>query len=116
MATTKKDSDKYAALPIPVRRAIVKLGNDMNEARRRRRIPAALLAERCSISRTTLRKVERGDPGVSMGIYATVLFALGLHGRLAEIANPQDDQVGLDLEAERLPRRVRLPRRGGASQ
>ena len=63
--------------PIPVRRALRKLGQDIRDARRRRRIPVEIMAERASISRTTLSKVEKGDPGVSMGIYARVLFVLG---------------------------------------
>ena len=52
-------------LPIPVTRALRKLGHDIRDARRRRRIPVAILAERASISRMTLNKVEKGDPGVS---------------------------------------------------
>jgi len=65
------------------------------------------MAERASISRTTLRKVEQGNPGVSIGIYATVLFVLGLHHRLADLADVRTDQVGLELEEERLPQRIR---------
>ena len=97
-------------LPIPVVRALRKLGQDIRDARRRRRIPVALLAERASISRTTLAKVEKGESGVSMGTYATVLFVLGMTDRLADIADARHDAVGLQLEEERLPQRVRLPR------
>ncbi len=97
-------------LPIPVLRALRKLGGDIRDARRRRRIPAAILAERASISRTTLNKIENGEPGVSLGNYATVLFALGLTARLADVADPRHDSVGLDLEDQRLPQRIRLPR------
>jgi transcriptional regulator with XRE-family HTH domain len=97
--------------PLPVTRALRKLGQDIRDARRRRRIPVAILAERASISRMTLNKVEKGDPGVSLGKYAMVLFALGLHGRLADLADVRQDEVGLALEQERLPERVRLPRR-----
>ena len=43
----------------------------------------------------------------SMGIYATVLFVLGLADRLADIADPKNDPVGLQLEEERLPQRIR---------
>jgi hypothetical protein len=71
----------------------------------------AILAERASISRTTLGKIEKGDPGVSMGAYATVLFVLGLLDRLEELAAPENDPTGLALEDERLPQRIRLPRR-----
>jgi transcriptional regulator with XRE-family HTH domain len=98
-------------LPIPVIRALRKLGHDIRDARRRRRIPVAILAERASISRMTLNRVEKGDPRVSAGAYATVLFALGMADRLADVADPRHDTVGLQLEEERLPERIRLSRR-----
>jgi len=97
--------------PVPVTRALRKLGHDIRDARRRRRIPVAILAERASISRMTLNKVEKGDPGVSVGTYATVLFAFGMADRLADVADPRHDSVGLELEEERLPQRIRLSRR-----
>lgn len=96
-----------ARLPIPVRRVLRKLGQDIRDARLRRRIPTTLMAERASISRVTLAKVEKGDPGVALGNYASVLFVLGLADRLAELADPRHDTVGLGLEEERLPKRIR---------
>ena len=105
-----RTSRASVAMPIPVRRALRKLGLDIRDARRRRRIPAAIVAQRASISRTTLVKVEKGDPGVAMGIYATVLFVMGLSERLAELADPKNDPVGLQLEEEHLPQRIRGPR------
>ena len=102
--------------PIPVTRALRKLGHDIRDARRRRRIPVAILAERASISRMTLNKVENGDAGVSVGTYATVLFTLGMADRLADVADPRHDTVGLELEEERLPERIRLSRRQGPSK
>jgi hypothetical protein len=98
------------SIPIPVGRALRRLGHDIRDARRRRRIPVSILAERASISRTTLNKVEKGDPGVSLGAYATVLFSLGMIDRLAGIADPRHDAVGMELEEERLPQRIRLRR------
>ena len=100
-----------AHIPIPVTRALRGLGHDIRDARRRRRIPVAILAERASISRMTLNKVEKGDPSVSMGGYATVLFVLGMADRLADVAAPRHDAVGLELDEEHLPQRIRLPRR-----
>jgi hypothetical protein len=99
------------ALPIPVRNALRKLGRDIKDARRRRRIPLAIAAQRASISQTTLIKLEKGDPGVAMGIYATVLFVLGLTNRLAELADVKNDQAGLELEEELLPKRIVVPRK-----
>ena len=98
-------------LPLPVQRALRKLGGDIRDARLRRRIPTKIMADRASISRTTLNKVEKGEPGVSLGIYATVLFVLGLHDRLAELADIKGDTVGLALEAENLPQRIRRSRK-----
>ncbi len=100
-----------SASPIPVRRALRKLGHDIRDARRRRRIPVAIMAQRASISRMTLNKVEKGDPGVAMGIYATVLFVLGMADRLADLTDPKDDTVGLALEEEHLPQRIRRSHR-----
>ena len=85
----------------------MKLGDDISAARRRRRVSMGLMAERAFISRNTVGRVEKGDPGVSMGIYATVLFVLGMAERIGELAAASRDEVGLSLEEERLPRRVR---------
>lgn len=97
-------------LPLAVRRALRTLGSDIRDARLRRRIPVAVAAERASISRVTLNKVEKGDPGVGLGIYATVLFVLGLIDRLGAVADARSDATGLQLEEERLPKRIRIPR------
>jgi DNA-binding XRE family transcriptional regulator len=105
---TKKPSDM---LHLPVVRALRKLGNDIKDARRRRRIPAEIAAARASISRTTLVKIEKGAPGVAIGNYAIALFVLGMTDRLADLADPRNDTVGLQLEAEHLPQRISRPRK-----
>ena len=98
-------------VPLPVTRALRKLGHDIRDARRRRRIPAEIAAQRASISRTTLVEIEKGEPGVAIGNYAIVLFVLGMTQRLAELADPKGDTVGLQLEEEQLPQRIRRPRK-----
>src|SRR5260370_38356618 len=100
-------------LPLPVKRALAKLGDDIRSARLRRRIPTTIMAARAFITRATLLKVERGDPGVSMGIYATVLFVLGLTSRLVDLADARSDDVRLQLEEGRLPKRIRQPGKPG---
>jgi hypothetical protein len=66
-----------------------------------------IAAQRASISKPTLIRVERGDPAVSIGSYATVLFVLGMAERLADLVDPKNDPVGLQLEEENLPQRIR---------
>jgi transcriptional regulator with XRE-family HTH domain len=99
------------SLPIPVLRALRKLGRDIKDARRRRRIAMAIVAERASVSKPTLIRVERGDPSVSVGSYATVLFVMGMADRLADLVDARNDPVGLQLEEENLPKRIRGTKR-----
>jgi transcriptional regulator with XRE-family HTH domain len=105
-----KTSQAQAALPLSVRKALKKLGADIAIARKRRRLAMTIVAQRAFISRNTLTRVERGDAGVSIGIYATVLFVLGLADRLNQLADPVTDEVGLSLENSRLPTRTRTER------
>ena len=110
-----KEVHSSSKAPVPVIRALRKLGHDIRDARRRRRIPVAILAERASMSRTTLNKLEKGDPTVSVGSYAVVLFTLGMIERFSDVADPRHDAVGRELEEEHLPQRIRLPRRKNAT-
>ena len=93
----------------------------MQRARRRRRLTAEMVAERANIGRATLRRVERGDASVGLGVYATVLWVLGLGDRVGQIVAPETDAVGLSMQDEQLPQRVtsgrrsRRPPRGAAT-
>jgi DNA-binding XRE family transcriptional regulator len=103
---------KTPLLPIAVRRGLAALGTDLQRARRRRRLTTTMVAERVHITRPTLLRVERGDPAVSLGVYATVLWVLGFGDRISGLAASETDTVGLSLEDERLPKRIssRRPR------
>ncbi len=103
--------NRQVALPIPVVKALNKIGNEIRDARRRRRITIKLMAERAGISQKTIGKIERGDPTTSIGGYASVLFVLGMTGRLADLVDPALDLTGRQLDEEKLPKRVRLPHR-----
>lgn len=103
-------SKAQTALPLPVKRALRRLGADISIARRRRKITTTLMAQRAFIDRRSLARVEKGDPGVSMAIYATVLFVLAMVDRLGELASPANDRIGQTLADERLTPRVYQPR------
>ena len=96
----------HNSLPKSARTALKKLGEDIAVARKKRRISTVSMAERAFISRGTLYKVERGDPTVSIGIYATVLSILGLADGLGALADRRKDELGLDIEEDRLPKKV----------
>ena len=65
------------------------------------------VAERAFTSRKTLQRIEQGDHGVSIGIYASVLNALGLLDGLTTLADPANDKTGMRLASASLPERVR---------
>ena len=71
----------------------------------------ALVAERASISKPTLIRIERGSSSVAVGNYARVLFVMGMIDRLADLADAKSDPVGLRLEEENLPKRIRMSKR-----
>jgi DNA-binding XRE family transcriptional regulator len=95
-------------LPPKVRRSLAKLGLDLATARKKRSLTTAMMAERLGVAKSTYLRVEKGDPTVSMGVYAMVLFVLGFGDALGEIVDPRRDDQGLLLDVERLPKRVRV--------
>ena len=72
------------------------LGENIHLARRRRNLSTTMLAERSGMTRMTLRGIEKGEPTVSLGAYANVLFSLGLEKDLALVAS--DDELGRRLQ------------------
>ena len=83
--------------PLPkVQRVLAGLGQNIRLARQRRGLTAELVAERAGMSRPTLRHIERGDPGVTLGAIANVLHALGLEADLEVVGRA--DELGRALD------------------
>lgn len=94
-------------LPLPVERAIAKLGRDLSLARRRRQLTQASLAERIGASLATVRRLEKGDPRIPLHFMARTLQVFGELDRLNLLLDTGEDQIGLSLMDEQLPKRVR---------
>lgn len=95
-------------------RLLAELGERLRLARQRRKLSNEVVAQRAGVSRTTVYKVEAGDPGATLGSYVRVLAVLGLEGDLHLLA--ADDRVGRKLQDLALPappaerrRRVKPP-------
>jgi transcriptional regulator with XRE-family HTH domain len=88
---------------------LASLGENLRIARKRRGLRIADLAQAARCSQDTLRRLEIGDPGVSLGVLARVLEAMGWTQELASMADAAKDSDGLKGEVERLPQRVRRP-------
>jgi transcriptional regulator with XRE-family HTH domain len=101
---------RKSAAPHPaIQRLLSELGEKLRLARLRRGFSMELVAERAGMSLPTLRAVERGEPGATLGSYANVLHSLGLHADLALVA--RDDELGRKLQDAQLPTRRRALRR-----
>ena len=101
---------KKATVIMPQTREILaQMGEQIRLARLRRKLSLELVAERAGISRATLWKVEKGDPSVAIGIYASVLHALNdMDKDLLLVA--KDDPLGRTLQDLNLPIRKRAPK------
>lgn len=96
-----------------IRKVLAALGENIKLARLRRNFSASVIAQRAGISRNTLREIEKGSPQVKIGLYATVIFCLGLHGDLSKVA--LDDELGRKLQDIGLITKKRAKKRGVVS-
>ena len=77
-------------------RLLEQLGENIKLARKRSGYTQVLISERTGLSRLTIRKIEKGGRGVSIGHYLAVLSVLGLADDFAKVA--LDDELGRKLQ------------------
>ena len=102
-----RTAKSFQQLPSVVESAVRELGQAIRVGRIRRRQSAQDFASRLGVTLPTLRKLERGEPGVALATFVTALWLIGLLDRLRDLAKPESDVVGNMIETGRLPRRVR---------
>lgn len=93
-----KKSKALEAMPSIVLAQLRELGENLAIARKRRLEPRKVWADRIGITEPTLARMERGDPSVSFGAYATALWLIGRSHALPELAAPEHDRGALDSE------------------
>lgn len=98
------------SVPIPVQRALRRLGQDIVTWRKLQRLTAAQVADRAGVDVKTLRSLEHGEGSTSLENTLRVARALGVLDKLAAALDPYATDVGRLRTDERLPTRVRQPR------
>jgi hypothetical protein len=93
-----KTSGAIERLPPATSNALRKLGTDLAVARLRRKESLVSWASRMSVTVPTLLRMEAGEPGVGIGIYATALWLIGRDSSLGELAAPENDQGAIELD------------------
>lgn len=92
-----KVANKRSAVIFPKNKKILlTLGENIKLARKRRKLTQTLISERTGLSRLTVRNIEKGEPGVSIGHYLVVLSVLGLADDLLHVA--KDDELGRKIQ------------------
>ena len=89
-----------------VTRLLQLYGERLRTARMRRRWSQANLAERMNVERRTVSRLEKGDPGVTIGMLLRALWVLGLWSTAERLADPAEDKAGVFLEKQREPARA----------
>lgn len=97
-------------MPPAATQALLSLGENLAIARVRRRESQRDWARRMGVSVPTLIRMERGDPGVGIGIYATALWLIGRATALPDLAAPVQDRGAVESEV-----RTALSRRAARS-
>jgi hypothetical protein len=94
-------------LPASAAKALADLGENLALARQRRKESLRAWASRMAVSVPTLIRMEKGDPAVGMGVYATALWLMGRHAALPEMAAPVHDTNALEQDIEAVRQRGR---------
>lgn len=96
---------KIAPLLPSTEELLCQFGDRLHVARLRRRLSAKQVAERAGMSPMTLRSLERGGSGVTMGAYLSVMQVLGIEQDLNLLG--KSDPIGRELQDSQLPGRTK---------
>jgi transcriptional regulator with XRE-family HTH domain len=109
-----KSPQALLTLPPAVLRALEGLGENLAVARIRRHETQSEWARRMGVSRPTLIRMEQGDPGVGVGIYATALWMMGRAEALPAVAAPAEDRGALEADVREAMKRRPVRSAGSA--
>ena len=94
---TSHQTGKQRAILFPdQQRAVEALGQNLLLARKRRKLTQKAICERTGLNYRTVARIEKGDPGVSMGHYVRVMAILSLVDDLIKVG--LNDELGHELQ------------------
>ena len=84
----------------------MQVGRNLRTARKRRKKTISEVAEMVGVSVATVKRVEAGEPSVKFGIYLAIAEVFQLEDSV-RFAEPEADTIGMTMEKQRMPQRIR---------
>lgn len=105
-----KKSKAVSALTNSSKNILSNLGSNILVAIKRRKLKRQDVADQALMSLPTLRAIIKGDPTVGIGCYLAVLSVINLEDDLEKVADPRNDEIGMELSIRDLPKTIRTKR------
>ena len=99
------------SLPRPARESIARLGHDIRVERKEQALSITVMARRMGVSTSTYQRIEKGDPSVTVAMYAMALACLGRDDELATMLDPPKGLPGLPRRRKQKSKFAVNPRR-----
>ncbi len=96
-----RKSNSINMMPPQVASQLQQLGDGLAIARKRRAQSRSTWAERLGVTEPTVLRMERGDPSVSMAVYATALWLIGRSADMASLSAPEKDLGALEADVRK---------------
>lgn len=93
--------------PVAIKLSAKRIGSYLTTWRKLNNITSADLAERAGVGRTTISRMENGDPGVSLETILKVCRILGILDIVERGFDPAETEFGRLRLSQELPKRVR---------
>lgn len=98
------------AIPMRTRLAAQSIGEQLSTWRRMLGFTAEEIADKASVSRDTISRLENGDPSVSMATFLNVVACYSILDQVVDATDPYQTDLGRARADQLLPQRVRRPR------
>ncbi|WP_418723109.1 helix-turn-helix domain-containing protein [Enorma sp.] len=95
--------------PIPIRTKLAakQVGENLATWRKMHKLTSEQVAAKAAVSRSTLSRIENGDPTVSFATVLNICRTLGILDRVIEATDPYETEIGRIYADHELPQRVR---------
>ena len=97
-------------VPMATKLAARRIGENLSTWRRLYGLSSQQVAERAAVSRSTVSRLENGDPTVSFATFLNVCRAVGVLDAISTATDPYETDLGRARADTAIPQRIRSKR------